>query len=273
MWIFTSAGFVSAVQHRDDENLLMVRGRDKESLFTMLQGIEAAGKANDEDYGVDAMTIYSEEISDYPWRVVVSKATFAIWVQFEILNYLNYHNFKNALTQIKGEKWHRAAMNVWTAMLAVEDVKKPTHFRPYAELNDAELNQLLIQEGIIDAEHDYKDMSVEELEDIHAVLVEMNSTSVLPKRTEEDIESYELSYAVEEGRLTYSQAVEILYPSDAINGYDGDPEEGEIVDEGDPEYYQPRDRAMVFDEGSETIPSEDWHYNEEKDRWPGYAGF
>ena len=32
MWIFTSTGFVSAVVHRDDADLIVVRARDRESL-------------------------------------------------------------------------------------------------------------------------------------------------------------------------------------------------------------------------------------------------
>lgn len=144
MWIFTSAGFVSAVEHRDDESLLMIRARDKESLKVMLQGVAEAGKAAEEDYGVDGMTIYSEGGSDYPWRVVMSKATFAIWTTHEIMNFLKYHNFKNALTAIRGEKWHRAAMNVWTDMLAVED--KPDGWKPYQHLSDHEVDMLIKEE-------------------------------------------------------------------------------------------------------------------------------
>lgn len=147
MWIFTSAGFVSAVEHRDDEKLLMVRARDEDSLKIMAQGIEAAGKAADENYG--EIKIYSEGGSDYPWRAVVSKATFAIWVQFEIMNYLVYPNFKTALTAFRGEKWHRAAMNVWTDMLAVED--KPKGWAPYQHLSDKEL-VTMIEEGVKDAD-------------------------------------------------------------------------------------------------------------------------
>jgi hypothetical protein len=118
MWIFTTGGFVSAVQHRDNPELVMVRARDKESLETMLEGIELSGVANDEKF--ERPEIVSVP-GDYRWRVTVSKATFAVFVQFEILNYLNYDNYKTALTKVRGEKWHRATMGVWTSMLAVDD--------------------------------------------------------------------------------------------------------------------------------------------------------
>ena len=32
MWIFTETGFVSAVQHRENPDYLMVRARDRQSL-------------------------------------------------------------------------------------------------------------------------------------------------------------------------------------------------------------------------------------------------
>jgi hypothetical protein len=118
MWIFTTGGFVSAVQHRDNPDMVMVRARDKESLETMLEGIELAGTANDEVF--EKPEIVSVP-GDYRWRVTVSKATFAVFVQFEILNYLNYANYKDALTKVRGETWHRATMGVWTSMLQVDD--------------------------------------------------------------------------------------------------------------------------------------------------------
>ena len=38
MWLFTETGFVSAVRHREDPDLLVVRARDRQSL----EPIEAA---------------------------------------------------------------------------------------------------------------------------------------------------------------------------------------------------------------------------------------
>ena len=129
MWLFTTGGFLSAVEHRDDNTMLMVRARDKQSLETMLEGIEVAGAAAGQEKV--ELKIIQKLPSDYPWRVEVSKATFALFVQHEIMNYLNYHNFKSAVTEIRGQKWHNAAMNVWVDMLAVSDVKDTNHYGPY----------------------------------------------------------------------------------------------------------------------------------------------
>jgi hypothetical protein len=121
MWVFTSGGFVSAVQLRSNEDMLMVRARDRQSLETMLEGIELAGAANDEVF--ERPEIVSVP-GDYRYRVTVSKATFVLFLQFEVLNYLNYDNFKNALTASRGKEWHDAAMGVWVKMLAVDDGPK-----------------------------------------------------------------------------------------------------------------------------------------------------
>lgn len=121
MWVFTSGGFVSAVQHRDNEDLVMVRSRDRKSLETMLEGIELAGQAEGE--AVELPEIVSVP-GDYRYRVTVSKTTFVLFLGFEVLNYLTYDNFKNALTAARGKEWHDAAMGVWVKMLAVDDVKE-----------------------------------------------------------------------------------------------------------------------------------------------------
>jgi len=125
MWIWTTGGFLSAVEHRENKSILMVRARDRASLETMIEGVELAGQAAGQQ--TETLEIIQKEPSDYPWRVVISKATFALFVTHEIMNYLNYHNFKSALTAYRGETWHKAAMNVWVDMLAVTDTDKGIH--------------------------------------------------------------------------------------------------------------------------------------------------
>lgn len=132
MWIFTTEGFISAVQDPKDPDAVQVRARDRKSLESMLQSIELAGEAiNDAaDEGVEPVDLGSHEIvtglgTDYRWRVQgLKKGTFALFLQFEVLNYLEYTNFKNALTASRGEGYHKAAMNVWVDMLAVDDGPK-----------------------------------------------------------------------------------------------------------------------------------------------------
>lgn len=125
MWVITTGGFVSAVEHRDNKDLVMVRARDKQSLDTMIEGIEMAGKAineNGEKLSVEEdLEPKSSDTADYRWRVTISKSTFALWLQFEVLNYLNYPNFKSALAKHRGGDFSRAAHKVWDDMQLVSD--------------------------------------------------------------------------------------------------------------------------------------------------------
>lgn len=86
MEIGTSGGRVWAVQSSIDEDLLVVSG-DKPSLEVMVTGIELAGNAEGVEHGVsEEQIVYAEG----EWNVWVPRQTFAVWVQFEILNYLSY---------------------------------------------------------------------------------------------------------------------------------------------------------------------------------------
>lgn len=129
MWIFTTEGFISAVQDKKDDEKLVIRARDRAALESMLQTIELAGEAinRDAEDGVEPVEFGPYEIetgkgTDYRWRVAgMDRGTFALFMQFEIMNFLHYTNYKDALTKSRGRVYHDAAMNVWVDMLAVDD--------------------------------------------------------------------------------------------------------------------------------------------------------
>lgn len=125
MWVWATSGFVSAVQHRDNHDNLMVRARDRSSLEYMLESIQLAGKALAEDGSsttVDQdLEIVTSPKGDYRHRVVMSKSTFALYLQFEVLNYINYPNFKSELAKVRGPEFTSAAHSVWTTMHKVSD--------------------------------------------------------------------------------------------------------------------------------------------------------
>ncbi len=128
MWVFTTGGFTSAVEHRDDETMTMVRGRDKKSLEEMLSSMKAAlvegGKTDEEiEVFMKDMNIYAVP-GDYKWRVVVPKSAYALYLVYEAMHYVNYSNFKSKLTATRGDQWHDAAMNVWNAMFKITDTQK-----------------------------------------------------------------------------------------------------------------------------------------------------
>lgn len=114
---------MSAVQHRQDHDKVMIRARDKQSLVTMLEGLELCGNAWKED-GQELEVDFKIETSskgDYRHRVVMPKTTFALWLQFEVLSYLTYPNFKSELAKNRGPEFNSAAHSVWSTMHKVSD--------------------------------------------------------------------------------------------------------------------------------------------------------
>lgn len=108
MWVFTETGFVSAVVHFDDPEMLMVRARDRKSL----EGLEKSG-------GVK--TIDTPD-GDYPHRVVVSKADFQEWM-VDRLEEMDYHNFKSQVAKTRGHEFAAPLHDVWDVMHDVEEDK------------------------------------------------------------------------------------------------------------------------------------------------------
>jgi hypothetical protein len=108
MWLFTETGFVSAVQHRDEPDLLVVRARDRISLEGIL------------DYADTEITTNAH--SDYPYRVIVHKADLTRWVS-DAIKFLDYPNFKSQVAVTRGKKFARTLGSVWATMLDAEDAE------------------------------------------------------------------------------------------------------------------------------------------------------
>lgn len=80
MWICFNDGFVSAVQHRDSDWLLIVRSRREDILRTLFPESE----------------VIVGDSTDYKYRVVVSKSRFAEAVCKRIAG-ISYPNFKDSV--------------------------------------------------------------------------------------------------------------------------------------------------------------------------------
>lgn len=106
MWIFTSTGFVSAVQYKGKTDTLVVRARDRESLESL--ALEA-----DKD-------IITAQGTDYFYRVIVSRSVFETWMSNQLQN-LDYGNFKDEVYITRGKDFAHALGEVWSVMLQVED--------------------------------------------------------------------------------------------------------------------------------------------------------
>jgi len=106
MWIFTTTGFVSAVQDWNDTSSLVVRARDRASLESL-----AVATLN---------AIEHSPTADYPYRLSASKAAFALWASQKVTD-IDYPNFKSEVAAIRGDQFAHALMKVWSDMHAAED--------------------------------------------------------------------------------------------------------------------------------------------------------
>lgn len=107
MWVMTTRGFYSVVQHRDEPTNVMVRARCQEDIDALVELIPTAKP-------IETLN------ADYAWRVVVSQAD---WTQALVQMSLDvdYPNFKNA---VKSDKHHDAYMRVWGDLLSLDDRHK-----------------------------------------------------------------------------------------------------------------------------------------------------
>lgn len=112
MWVFTTTGMVSAVQIAGTKDRLKVRARDYASLVPLAKHVRPADDPQ--------KVIQCGGGTDYPYRLIVNRETFAAWVYQQAMD-VDYTNYKDAVTAKgnRGPAWHDPLMRVWTAMLGV----------------------------------------------------------------------------------------------------------------------------------------------------------
>lgn len=106
MWVFTETGFVSAVVHFDDPEVLMVRARDRKSL----EGLQE----------FSGVSVVNTPDGDYPHRIVVSKSDFEKWLSDSVAA-MKYHNYKSRVAQVRGYEFAGPLHDVWEVMHEVEE--------------------------------------------------------------------------------------------------------------------------------------------------------
>ena len=103
MWLMTTRGFYSVVEHRDDADRLIVRARTREDIEAL------AGLVASEPVWLGT--------ADYAWRVETTRDEWQAAMQV-LVGEITYPNFKSA---VHDPAHHDAYIKVWGAMLALDD--------------------------------------------------------------------------------------------------------------------------------------------------------
>lgn len=100
MLVVTSAGYVLGELLPEEPETVLVSSVSRASMKVMLDGIELMGTAEDGVDGQSEPLPVMRHTGDR-WVCRMSKGTFALWVQFEILNFLDYEDFGSRLTVLQ----------------------------------------------------------------------------------------------------------------------------------------------------------------------------
>ncbi len=103
MWLFTTTGFISAV---NKDGGLVVRARDRQSLEPLAE--------------LTRTKIVHTPLADYPYRLITDKEQFTKWLTNQI-NVLDYQNFKSEIAHTRGYEFAHPLNKVWSVMHDVED--------------------------------------------------------------------------------------------------------------------------------------------------------
>jgi hypothetical protein len=108
MWLFTTEGFYSVVQHRTDSNTLVVRCRKELDATTLRNRLTV-------DYGYVG-EVQTTPTADYGWRLMVPRLMFRTYMA-SCVNDIDYDNFKDAVAERQGLDRADVYHDVWQMML------------------------------------------------------------------------------------------------------------------------------------------------------------
>ena len=103
MWLFCKYGFFSAVEHRDDPNMIMLRARFRGDLENLINAFFS-------DAGIEVL---STPRADYPFRCTISKPQWSNAAS-KIASEIDYDNFKDSVHD--GTIRDMAYLQCWAAL-------------------------------------------------------------------------------------------------------------------------------------------------------------
>jgi len=110
MWIFTTIGFISAAQDKQDKNAIQIRCRSEQDIDAIQQAFYEAGHS--------VQSPRETPDADYRWRMVVPKDAFLALI-LHLGERVNYANFRHAAHEAgQGDK---PLMRVWSIMAQYQE--------------------------------------------------------------------------------------------------------------------------------------------------------
>lgn len=135
MWIATTRGFFSAVEHNTDPTLLVIRTRDHGDAETLRGWYEFWADNGLLTGPLPPAVITTYEHSDYPWRVIMPRAAWGEFVS-EAIQAVDYGNFKDAVKTTQGPERASVYAGVWQTLLRLEDLDP--NGRPRSWMDDVD---------------------------------------------------------------------------------------------------------------------------------------
>ncbi len=123
MWTITSDGMFSAVQHRLDADLVVVRARVEADAEFLAKYVSTQS-----GYKHDVVEYVG---SDYPVRVIMTKREWASYC-FDAAMGIDYGNFKAHVEETQGRERELIYSRVWTVLLNLERFNKKQRPGSYA---------------------------------------------------------------------------------------------------------------------------------------------
>ena len=120
MWIFTTKGFFSVVENKDDRAKVVIRSRIKQDIENIV--------AEFERLGLKTTGVVETLDSDYRYRIFADHKD---WnrVMSSLTDQITYTNFKNAVYATDSytvrEKRHAAYLDIWSVMSSLQSDTAP----------------------------------------------------------------------------------------------------------------------------------------------------
>lgn len=139
MWLQTTDGFFSVVEHRDNDELVLIRARTREDLENLTRY---------DAEGFDDEHIIEDLAADYQWRLIAPRAAW-LEVLTKLTNEIDYDNFKDAVKKKQGPERASLYMSIWTVLRRLQ-YGNPEKGSKYGLLGQYSFDDEELEEGWTD---------------------------------------------------------------------------------------------------------------------------